>query len=357
MKLSEILELNYAKRKPNARAITTLGEIYGIIYRIYCIPEDKSYVGQTYSHHYAYDPKQKKRYLSRHGIIGRCKKHYQDRDLEIFENRPLYKALNTHNPDQFEVIEEKRLFGKELASINTMEGETMEKYNCIHPNGYNIEKVGKKYSMILKNLALHYGFDIVAYKYEDNSRNERCKELTLGTYFDIERQQLGPESTLDLLQSIEVEGVRLVESNGLRIIVSVKGEKDKIRVYFQGTTEECLEFARKISDNISLSESFRGDECYRYQCKLDKVSSDLQIINIAKGQRYYNRSTNIYTYLLSFHGKRKIRQSTLHRISFGGKTQTIKQSYNLALEFIDKLKAQGNTDHIKFNLIEPNIEV
>ena len=41
-----------------------------------------------------------------------------------------------------------------------------------------------------------------------------------------------------------------------------------------------LEFARKISDNISLSESFRGDECYRYQCKLDKVSSDLYLFRL-----------------------------------------------------------------------------
>ena len=112
MKLSEIFELNYARRKPNARAITTLGEVYGIIYRIYCIPEDKSYIGQTYSHYYCYDPKQKKRYLARHGIISRCKSHYRDREREHCENRPLFKALNTYNPYQSDVTEKNRHFSK-----------------------------------------------------------------------------------------------------------------------------------------------------------------------------------------------------------------------------------------------------
>ena len=40
--LTEILEMNYKSKDKN---FTDMNEIYGIIYRIYCIPEDKSYIG------------------------------------------------------------------------------------------------------------------------------------------------------------------------------------------------------------------------------------------------------------------------------------------------------------------------
>ena len=46
MKLDELLKQNHPPKKND------LKDVYGIIYRIFCVPENKSYIGQTFSHGY-----------------------------------------------------------------------------------------------------------------------------------------------------------------------------------------------------------------------------------------------------------------------------------------------------------------
>ena len=128
MKLYELLELTYSKHK-DKNPTTSIDDLYGIIYRIYCIPEDKSYIGQTYSHNYVNN------YFNRYGVLNRMKVHYRSKNTKTCKNRPLYVALNKYSTDQFDITEEIRIYGKDLANINQIEGDYMTKYNSVYPNG------------------------------------------------------------------------------------------------------------------------------------------------------------------------------------------------------------------------------
>ena len=145
MKLDELLKNTYPPKKRDEKK-NELNDVYGIIYRIYCIPENKSYIGQTFSHCYS------RKYICKSGILTRCKHHYNDRTLEVNKDKPLYTALTKYSPDQFIIYEEEQLFNTSIGLINQKEGEYMIKYNTLSPNGYNIEETGKKYSKLLKDL-------------------------------------------------------------------------------------------------------------------------------------------------------------------------------------------------------------
>lgn len=346
MKLSELLELNYSKRKGNK---ITIDDVYGIIYRIYCVSEDKSYIGQTYSHKYC------GKYLQRHGIIKRIHKHWKEKDNEQTSNRPLYRAFATYPILDFEVYEEEKIYTTNLGRINSIEGEYIQKYNCLYPYGYNIEKIGKLNTMLLRTLSEYYHFDIEKIENEDNNRSKRCKDVCVGTYFGFPKQHLGLDKTLDLLKSVDIEKIRLVNSHGLRILVKVKNEPINIRVYFPENKEECLSYATQLSNNIEIAESFRDDECYKYQCKIEKILDDSKNITTIRGQTYTNNIRKCQTYLLVFYGNKKGKNQAVHRISFGGSSYTIKESYTRAMEFIDKLINNDLTDHFEYILNEPNI--
>ncbi len=341
MKLNEVLELSYNKR---GKKLTTIAEVYGIIYRIYCIPEKKSYIGQTYSHNYC------GKYISRSGIIRRIKRHWRRKEDPISSNQALYVVLNKYEPEKFEVHEEQRLHGKELARINQIEGEYMQQYNCMIPNGYNFEAVGKRNTKLLRDLAKFHKFNIEDVEYKDTTRRRRCKDVCMGTYFNLPKQQLGQKKTLELLQLLEIERVRLLESKGLRILVKPLGKNVNIRIYFSGTREECLRYAQQISENVEQSESFRGDACYKYQTKVEKVLASASTINKVVGNIYTNKSRACQTYLLRFYGTPHKKSKCLQRVSFGGKTQNIQKSYEIAMDFIDRLRECDTTDHFEYNL-------
>lgn len=346
MKLDELLKEKYTKRAGTLK--TEIKDVYGIIYRIYCIPENKSYVGQTFSHGYSNNS------LIRKGIQVRCRHHYNDKNLEVNKDKPLYKILTKYGPEQFEIFEEKKLYGKDIAKINQEEGNYIEKYNCIYPNGYNIEEVGKNYSKLFKDLGKHYSFEILKYVYKDTTRHRRKKDVCIGTYFNLKKQHLGLEKTLQLLSTLEIENVCLKYSKGFRIIVKIKNEKNNIRIYFtEGSRKDCLEYSKKISDNIIISPSFNGEEFYKYQDKIDKVIKDKDNITIITGNEYTNESRNCKTFLLMIYGKKNSRHQILHKISFGGIKQKIEESYDIALEFINKLKENIGDSSIEYKINIP----
>lgn len=336
MRLSEILELSYNNRKDRTKK-TQISEVYGIIYRIYCIPERKSYIGQTFSH------KILLQYLQRHGILSRCKIHYRTKDYDQNKNKPLYKAMNTYPSDQFEVFEEKKVYGRDMAFMNQLEADYMKKYKSLNPKGYNLEEIGKKYSRLLKMLAEHYSFEIKENNYIDKTRDTRCTDVCFGKRFGLSRTLYTEEIILKKLGTIDVESVRLVKTSGeLRLVVKEVGVRDNIRIYFKGSEEECVDFARKITDNVKLSESFRGEECYKYQTKLEKV---LEFPNVTKvvGSIYGNKTSGVSTYLLIFYGKKDGKIQTLSRISFGGKKTNIEDSTKDAMIFVDLFAGQTKT--------------
>ena len=112
----------------------------------------------------------------------------------------------------------------------------------------------------------------------------------LALTFNIPKQLLGLDKTLELLHTIDVERVRLVDSNGLRVLVRVRDENVNIRVYFSGTREECLAYAKLIHDDIEEAESFRGKTCYKYQCKLEKVVVIAATVQKVVGKAYTNKA-------------------------------------------------------------------
>lgn len=331
MKLNELLNKTHPNKKKGEKK-NELSDVYGIIYRIYCIPEKKSYIGQTLSHTHT------KNYISKTGLLNRCKHHYSDKNLDVNKDKPLYVALSKYSPDQFLIFEEELLFEKDIQEMNNKEGEYMKKYNSIFPNGYNIEEVGKKYPKILKDLSVLYDFEIRKYKYNDTTRERRVKDLCLGTYFGLKKKKISHEEIYKLLKKLDIKNIKLVDSNGLRIVVKVNNEKDNIRVYFNGTKEECISFSKKLTKDVIISPSFISKETYKYQLKIDKILEDKNLITSISGKSYYNESRNSDTYLIMVFGNKNNRNQTLHRISFGGKSINIKDSYKTGLDFIERIK-------------------
>lgn len=279
MKLSEILELKYTNKNKDKNSIE---DVYGIIYRIYCIPEDKSYVGQTCSHTKIGE------YICKTGLLKRIKTHWTDRTNEYKKDNNFAKILCKYEVNDFEVFEETRLYGKEIGKINLMEKEYIKKYNCIYPNGYNTKEFGSNNNKMLKILGEHYSFEVEKGDYVDTTRDTRCKDVTVGTYFNMSKNEINKDIVLEKLKNVNIEKIRLTDSNGLRILVKVKDENINIRIYFSGSEEECLEYAKKISDKIETSEAFR--QCYKYQCKIEKVIELSELIEKVSGKMYQDKT-------------------------------------------------------------------
>lgn len=348
MKLNELLEIKRPVKNAGDKK-TELTDVYGIIYRIYCIPEKKNYIGQTFSHGYS------GKYLSKKGLLNRCRYHYDNRILEVNKNKPLYVALEKYNLEDFEVFEEEILYKQDISSINQKEGIYMEKYNSLFPNGYNNEEIGKQYSKLVKNLCELYKIEIQKHEYKDTTREGRIKDVCVGTYFNLEKVRIGADKTLELLKTLDIEKVSLVYSNGFRIIIRIKNYRDNLRVYFSGSKEECLEYTKKISDNITITPSFYGKDSYKYQLKLDKVLEDKDNITSIIGKDYCNSSRNSKTYLIMIYGIKNGRTQILHKVSFGGSSINIEDSYKNGIKFVEKFKKEttGNLS-IKYILNTPS---
>ena len=349
MKLDELLKHDNTNRT-GEKTRTQISEVYGIIYRIYCIPENKSYIGQTFSHNFS------GKYICKRGTLERIREHHNSRILESQKHKPLYIALSTYEPDQFEIFEEEKITGKDIGLINQKEGEYMEKYNSMNPSGYNIENVGKNYPNMLLKLSEHYGFEILKNVYKDTTRARRVKDVCIGTYFKLKKQlHVGLEKTLELLKTVDVESVTLTDSKGFRLIVKIKGERDNIRIYFSGRREDCVEYAKKISNNIIIKPSFKGKDVYKYQDKLDTMLEDKDIIESVTCKSYHNNARNCDTYLVSVYGNKNSKFQIIHRISFGGASIKIDESYKIALDFIEKIKENIDNSSVKYSIHSPSL--
>jgi len=342
MRLDELLEMKYETKGKTKRAC--IQDVYGIIYRIYCIPENKSYVGQTFSHHYSSS------YFIRTGILKRVKHHWSDKDREESKDRPLYKAFCTYPPDQFEIYEEKKIYGKDLANIHQFEEEYMKKYDCLEGNGYNFEEIARSCGKLIDMLAEHHGFEIKKTDYYDEkTRSKRCKDVCIGVYFNIPRSEITPEKNFERLSKIDIESIRIVDSKGFRIIIKPRDENVNIRLYFRGSKEDCVKYAKSLSDNVEIAPSFIGKDCYKYQDKIDKIIDNAQIIELVKGS-IVSRNNDLETYLLIFYGTKNNKRQSIIRISFGGKNISISDSYDTAMKFLEKLSSYETMSHLKIDL-------
>ena len=318
-----------------------ISEIYFIIYRIYCIPEKKSYIGQTCSHMKSGE------FFIPAGIGARCKRHYSDREKLEYKDRPLYKALNTYSTDQFEVTEEQHVFGKDLARINQIEAEYIIKYESQIPKGYNFELVGKRYSELLKQLAEYHGFTIDHFEYKDPGRNTRKHEVGFGTRFNLARGEYDRDIILQHIENIKVEGVELrrVSPRGkdeYRVIVTEVDQKNTIRIYAKDEKDACelgeniIALHQDKNINIVISPNFYKG--YKYQPKLDKILGLAEYVVRVRGFANTKQTTGVTTYTVHFRGIIDGKKQLLMTISFGGKKIPIETSMEEALKFVEKFK-------------------
>lgn len=312
-----------------------------LIYRIYCFPENKNYVGQTYSHII------RSQYFSHYNVFGRITTHIVGKDDIKYKNHPLYIALNKYDLKDFGVSIEKRLYGKDIQNINNEEEIFIKKYNCMSPNGYNLEKTGKRYGKMFKLLSEYYKFDIPLYEYKDTTRETRGKDICIGVRFGFKRnKRLSEYQILNLLSAIDIDYVRLIKTGKeIRILVKENNSRDHIRIVYKENSDKCLEYVKKISDKIIIAPSFSGNS-YNYQEKLDKLL-DIEIpITTITGKHYISKKKD--TYRLNFYGK-KIRTQLIFTITFGGKLP-IQESYEKALEFLNKFKTTTEQKDFKIDL-------
>jgi hypothetical protein len=338
MLLTQLLEFNHTSDKKEY----TISDIYGIIYRIYCKPENKSYIGQTLSH-----CKTKGKFIKK-GILKRVKEHYTVRNDDVFNTKPLYIALNKYSTDDFEVYEEEKVYRNDLARLNEIEGKYIQKYNSLKPNGYNSEEIGKIYPKILHELAKHYNFEIQRIKYVDKTRKKRCKDVCFGVRFECPKIKHTLDIVREKLKTIEIESIRLMKSKkDSRMIVKEKGSRDNIRIYVTDPPDVVIDFAREFTNNVIIAESFK--ESYKYQNKLDEVL-EMKTINKVTSHIYHNSARDIDTYLIKFFGQKNDRNQLLYKVSFGGKTINIKKSLVTGLDFIVKYKEACNNKNIKYEV-------
>ncbi len=200
----------------------------------------------------------------------------------------------------------------------------------------------------------YYGVDIERIEYIDDTRSRRVKDVCFGIYFNVKRKKFTLKEILEMLKTLDIESVTLKYSNGIRILVRVKNEHDNIRVYFNGTNDECLDFVKELTDNIIISPSF-DVKVYKYQDKLDRVLNDKDNITSLVSKEYFNNARQSYTYAIRIHGLKNERYQLIHSITFGGRNIKIKDSYETALEFINKIKL-GMDKSIKYSISVPDIE-
>lgn len=102
------------------------------IYEVKCISTGKYYIGQVS----LYDSKGNKR-----GYEKRWKEHVKEAEKYKSGSRALNNAIRKYGERQF-VVTSIRKCPKNLA--NYYEAEIIAKYDCVVPNGYNIQSGGQK---------------------------------------------------------------------------------------------------------------------------------------------------------------------------------------------------------------------
>jgi hypothetical protein len=309
----------------------TIEKVYGIIYRIYCKPENKSYIGQTLSHYLIKD----KWFPS--GIQNRIRKHF-DKANTVEKKSILYNVLSKYPKDEFEVHIEEKVPGNIINTLNAKEEDYIKKYNTLHPNGYNFVKISNTTCKSKQALINYYNLETDEKKYIDDTRERRAKDITTGKRFKNNQERL------EFFKDKKIEEVSITySSKALRVLVKLEGSIDKYRLIFGERKKEALDFANTLSNNVIIKQIAKDfleeknlDDTYKWQNKLDDISK-LQNIKSIKGKFYYYKRFEKYTYVLFFYGLKKSRTVLLSKVSFGGKYDSEEDNYNQGKLFIEKL--------------------
>lgn len=264
-----------------------------IIYCITCHKENKSYVGQTYSH------KLTRGKYYEYGIKGRFGEHIGASKRN--KTTPLATAIREHGEDNFEIKELERC---SLDLADSREHYYIHQLKTLVPHGYNVQSHSRYRSTLLKI----------------NEKVERA----------------------------EIRGIKCNGSiSKIRVLLKVEGKTDFLRFMFsinpdeklQDTIKRAEEFCLNLVDKTQIlhhsSLQDKEELWWPYKEKLDKLSSDkveqirLVLFNEKLVRSYIKTDKTL-----------KYKDQIIH--TFGGKKVTLDDALKIAKSFANKLQEDHN---------------
>lgn len=308
-----------------------ISNVKGIIYGITCDKTNKTYVGQTMSHQFNkgkwIEFGMKKRYIGHLNMIDKFCSSY-----------PLYEDLKKYEMDDFKIFQIDECAANEIHLLDQKETDAILKYNASVPNGYNTLVTGVHLGKSKKLIMEH--FNLKPRRSDDyENRQKRSNQKTIQGAHLRKKIEFFKDKEIT---HVEINPIKtLGKITRIRVLFTIKDHKNKYRVdYTSDDVKISLAKAIELLDALNvpyfldphLKNLDSKDEVYRDQKRLDSFK-DLTIKNIS-GNSHHNISNGANCYLLLIYptvGK-------LRRVMFGGKHDSIEDSYKRAKEFVDKLK-------------------
>lgn len=302
-----------------------ISEVKGIIYKITCTPEGKCYIGQTLSHVISCGKWRES------GISSRMYYHWISRNKR---QTSIAQVMRKYSFSDFRIEVLKYCTGSKINELDKMETEAIIDNDTQHPNGYNTNRSGTCYSKSKRLLMEYYDLEPLP-RY--NTKKKRKSEQICCTR-GIDKVKFFKEKDVTRIEIVPIRTKGKVLS---RVLVSTSETTNRYRVMFQ-TLNGAIKFCKSISDvEPIIDKVFLGvEEEYKYKGKLDAFKEKtIQRICMRAFNYPYGVLYGIYvTTTETKHWKEK------KKIVFGGRRCTGDDSYDLTLDFIERLKKASTTD-------------
>jgi len=325
--------------------------IKGIVYTITNKKNKKVYVGQTMSHMYF----QENDSWTKTGIKDRWRRHVSDAKSYTKQSK-FYEDILEFGEENFEVEVYKIIPINEIHKLNVAEFVSINELDTIEPKGYNKDSWKNSMSFTKYIFLKHFDLeDKIPSLNTNTTSRERCQQKCVVQH-----------SILNQFKNKEIEevDVRIINSKGIpnqaRIVVKIKNEHDKYRTSWYISKDPInilkyiIEIAKELKEDAFIDPRIKtiietgniNSETYKYQKRLDEaIKYEYEKIS---GIKTYYSSKDFYAYLLILSRKKE----KDIRYSFGGKTVNVKDAFNDAKEFINRLTQVKNIPHIK--IVEPD---
>lgn len=263
----------------------------GIIYCITCLKTGRKYVGQALMY------KEKKGKPYKYGIKGRWCNHV----ASAYKNRtPLEKDINTYGSDAFTIEE---LITVPINELDQVEASYIEKLNTLIPNGYNVyrhssSKTGDG------NVLEYYSNKLISIDVKPVKRNNTKAYVRLY--------------------------LRLKDGKSIRMSVGASLKETYDDVLIRALTKLIPYENNGIPVYLS-GDLLAEDLLSKYEDKLEPYKG--KIVDRIRVTPFKSRSAMLIALYIRCEGEEK-------RITFGGRTITPKDAYNIAMAFIERLGAK-----------------
>ena len=306
----------------------------GIVYKITNSVNDKIYIGQTLSHYYRMEG----RWIMT-GIKDRWRRHLSN--LKDNESQ-FYTDIKEFGEEKFSISIYKTVPIEEIHTLNMEEFNAINELDTAEPNGYNKIKWVNSTCFTKYVFMLHFNLlnDIPSMNKNTTSKDR------------AQQKCVSQSNVLDFYSDKEIEKVdmRIINSHGnpdqVRLVVKLKNQRDLHRTswYIKDEPSKLLKYVMRVAEALIetpfidpkaksiIDKNSVAIDVYKYQTRLDEASK-FKFKNVSgMVTEYRDRGIMTYLLILSGDGSKNI------RYSFGGKTIDIKDAYNQAEEFVNKLK-------------------